>query len=622
MRPSLRALLALVALRLSRARDGGRPARSSRVRATRPAASTRDARLVVPRRCGRRRSRSRCSTSRPRRAGSRSSGASAASRPSGLALAGQGRPQLHLPRPRQGPVEHPARGAAGHVRRGARAGPDGGPAPGGGARRRRARAGGGGADRADPPGGAARRPRARRAPQGLRRPPRHVLGVPDRGGRAPPRLRGRGRDRRPHDALREARARAPTSGSAAREFLRARLFDLLDLRLRPAPQAVALGEDGPGTRSGTRSPRTATRPSRATRACSCARPPATSRSSGPSGRSTTGSSASPTTAASRTAGCCRSCRARRGARWREDLKAALTDEVIERAARRMPPEWYAIDGARLAAALKQRRDALVRGGRPLLPAPRRPGGRAGHERRRGGPRAAARGRRGRGGAWRGATRDGDSETPYFSRRFVPGETARGAPLPARRRRPRGGRGAGAAGSSVRAIGGAATTCSTTRGRGDALLRLRGPEPRGRGPGTRPGTDAPTGAARAEERRRGSRRATGGATGSSCRGRATAPTTASSSGGGFATASYGFRQQPFASQHDPARGLGLRRAASREIDYEGEFHRGELPGRARGHRQLLGPRGPALLRLRQRDDGRRRTTTSTRCASGRSCSPRA
>jgi hypothetical protein len=42
-----------------------------------------------------------------------------------------------------------------------------------------------------------------------------------------------------------------------------------------------------------------------------------------------------------------------------DMKARLTDEVIERSARRLPPEWYAIDGARLAAALKHRRDRLV-----------------------------------------------------------------------------------------------------------------------------------------------------------------------------------------------------------------------------------------------------------------------
>jgi hypothetical protein len=43
-----------------------------------------------------------------------------------------------------------------------------------------------------------------------------------------------------------------------------------------------------------------------------------------------------------------------------DLRARLTDDVIERAARLMPPEWYAIDGPRLVRALKSRRDALPR----------------------------------------------------------------------------------------------------------------------------------------------------------------------------------------------------------------------------------------------------------------------
>jgi Omp85 superfamily domain len=41
------------------------------------------------------------------------------------------------------------------------------------------------------------------------------------------------------------------------------------------------------------------------------------------------------------------------------LQAQLTDEAIEKAARQMPPEWYAIDGARLTAALRARRDALT-----------------------------------------------------------------------------------------------------------------------------------------------------------------------------------------------------------------------------------------------------------------------
>jgi hypothetical protein len=40
------------------------------------------------------------------------------------------------------------------------------------------------------------------------------------------------------------------------------------------------------------------------------------------------------------------------------LKTQLTDAALENAARQMPPEWYAIDGPRLLAALRARRDAL------------------------------------------------------------------------------------------------------------------------------------------------------------------------------------------------------------------------------------------------------------------------
>jgi hypothetical protein len=41
-----------------------------------------------------------------------------------------------------------------------------------------------------------------------------------------------------------------------------------------------------------------------------------------------------------------------------EVKAALSDAVLERAARRMPPEYFAKDGARLLAGLKSRRDRL------------------------------------------------------------------------------------------------------------------------------------------------------------------------------------------------------------------------------------------------------------------------
>jgi hypothetical protein len=47
--------------------------------------------------------------------------------------------------------------------------------------------------------------------------------------------------------------------------------------------------------------------------------------------------------------------------WEEtalDLQRRLTDEVIDRAARRMPPEYYEIDGERLVEALRGRREKL------------------------------------------------------------------------------------------------------------------------------------------------------------------------------------------------------------------------------------------------------------------------
>src|SRR5688572_943958 len=48
--------------------------------------------------------------------------------------------------------------------------------------------------------------------------------------------------------------------------------------------------------------------------------------------------------------------------WEEvarDVQARLTDDVIARAVRHLPPEWVAIDGPRLEAALRGRRDRLV-----------------------------------------------------------------------------------------------------------------------------------------------------------------------------------------------------------------------------------------------------------------------
>ncbi len=42
-----------------------------------------------------------------------------------------------------------------------------------------------------------------------------------------------------------------------------------------------------------------------------------------------------------------------------EVQSRLTDEVFERALRRMPPEWYAVDGARTLSSLRARRPGLV-----------------------------------------------------------------------------------------------------------------------------------------------------------------------------------------------------------------------------------------------------------------------
>ncbi len=47
----------------------------------------------------------------------------------------------------------------------------------------------------------------------------------------------------------------------------------------------------------------------------------------------------------------------------KDLAGRLTDDVIDAAVKRLPPEWYALDGPGLAAALKKRRDGLVEASR-------------------------------------------------------------------------------------------------------------------------------------------------------------------------------------------------------------------------------------------------------------------
>ena len=111
----------------------------------------------------------------------------------------------------------------------------------------------------------ARRPRARRVPQGLRGRRRRLRGLPAAGQGSGPRLPGRDRAHRPHGALQAAgggRGRRRGHAGAAQGAARGHLHG----RLGPAPQAVALGQAPGQPAAGCRSPRTATRPSRATRA--------------------------------------------------------------------------------------------------------------------------------------------------------------------------------------------------------------------------------------------------------------------------------------------------------------------------------------------------------------------
>lgn len=104
-----------------------------------------------------------------------------------------------------------------------------------------------------------------------------------------------------------------------------------------------------------------------------------------------------------------------------ELQRKVSDEAIERAARRMPPEWYAIDGARLVASLKKRRDALPaeseRYYRHLAGEVDIQGTDASED---------VRAEWGAGGALEIEVlrRDagGTTERPYFRRRFVPAET--------------------------------------------------------------------------------------------------------------------------------------------------------------------------------------------------------
>jgi hypothetical protein len=214
-----------------RARDAGPRLRRERF-------PPRDARILVPRPVD---DAHRRGGARLREGGRGPDAGPARGRPAdeGARAGGKGRPQLHVPRRRKGPFEHPARGAPRHVRRGPAARPDGGAAPGGRPDRRRAGTGRGCSQHPGPDRGDARRPRARRVPRRLQGDSRHLLRVPHRRDRAASRVRGRHGDHRSLDALREARREPRRPRGGPRVPARA-LVRRLRLRLRPSPQAVAL----------------------------------------------------------------------------------------------------------------------------------------------------------------------------------------------------------------------------------------------------------------------------------------------------------------------------------------------------------------------------------------------
>jgi hypothetical protein len=258
--------------------------------------------------------------------------------------------------------------------------------------------------------------------------------------------------------------------------------------------------------------------------------------------------------------------------WREvaeDLKARVTDEVIERAARRLPPEWHAIDGPRLAAALKRRRDTLPDAADRFY---RHLAGQVDVQ----GTNAdeIARVRRTEDGAVEVQVarrqEDGTAGAPYFSRRFVPAETEE-VRLYLRGGNDRvvtEGRGGGV---RVRVVGGAGDdVVDDSRGGGTRLYDAEGINRAVEGAGTRFDTrpyEAPPGPKNAPwipPRDWG-------------RDWFALPWASYSSdygvflGGGFATRSYGFRQQPFASQH--ALRVGWAFGASQpKVAYDGDFHR--------------------------------------------------
>ncbi len=253
----------------------------------------------------------------------------------------------------------------------------------------------------------------------------------------------------------------------------------------------------------------------------------------------------------------------------EDVKAKLTDEVIERAARRLPPEWYAIDGARLVAALKRRRDTLVEeadryyrflaqkvdvqctNASEVVHVRRLEGGAVQVD-------VSGRGER------------GEEGKPYFSRRFVPGET-RTVRLYLRGGNDRvvvEGKGGGI---RIHVIGGPGDDAlDDSKGGGTRFHDFQGHDRVAKGPGTsqddRPYTPPP-----------GPRNAEWIPPRDWGRDWFYLPWAGYSTdygiflGAGFATRSYGFRQQPFGSQHSFKAGWAFT-ANQPSVEYQATFHR--------------------------------------------------
>jgi hypothetical protein len=252
----------------------------------------------------------------------------------------------------------------------------------------------------------------------------------------------------------------------------------------------------------------------------------------------------------------------------EDLKVLLTDEAIERAARRMPPEWFAIDGPRLVAALKKRRETLPQVADRFY---RHLAGQVDVQGTDASERALV--RRHEDGVVEvevaPLAADGTAGTPYFSRRFVPGETEE-VRLYLRGGNDRvvvEGRGGGV---EVRAVGGVGDdVLDDSKGGGTRFYDFEGQNKVVAGPGTKQDDKvyaAPPGPKNAPwiPPRDWGRDWFG------------LPWASYSSdygvflGGGFATRSYGFRQQPFASQHALRAGWAFG-AQQPKIAYDGEFH---------------------------------------------------